>query len=126
MSSLEEILSELICTLRELLAGLKLEEKSLLAGDLKMASTFTLGHQELKKKVQTLKTQLKKMSPQICPDDLEKTTLIEQQLSLEKKIHQVTKANKKLTQNPSFTSLLTQPQEIPKTKKHLIVEDNVE
>ncbi len=126
MSNVENLLTELVSTLRELLASLILEEKMLLSGELKHASSFQMTQGDLKKKVRALKLKMKKMTCDVTDDEVGQATLLEQQESLEKKIRELSKTNKSLFQSPIFPPLIPESQETSKPKKKVLLEGDSE
>lgn len=123
MSGAEELLSEIIALQRELLSNLKLEEQSLLDKDAKLVSAFHGSSLEMKKKIRALKLKFKKsIDESLLTENVEYTTLKEQQESLDKKIKEMGKSNKKiLSSHPTLTLL---PEDKEDKKRHLLLEED--
>ena len=96
MSLIEEVMSDIIALQRELLSNLKLEEKSFLEKDINLTSSLQGIFLELKKKISSKKTKLKKIVSDSCEElSVEFLNLEEQQVSLDRKIRELVKSNKR-------------------------------
>ncbi len=123
MSSIEELFTEIIALQRELLSTLKLEEKYFIEGKQKQAETFQEEMFSLKKQIRTLRNSLKIALSNEKSDDVGQTSLQEQHETLKKKINELTKSNKKISQSPSPLTPQPEEKQEPKKPKHLLLED---
>lgn len=123
MSLIEEILSEIVTLQRELLTTLTIEEKNLMDKQPSYPPTFQSSIIEIGKKIRHHKLKLKKLLDGNKEEEsVEHTTLKEQYESLDKKIKDIVKSNKKLRMKNPMLELF--PEEKEEQKRRLLLEED--
>lgn len=117
MSPLEDTITEMIALMRECLAHLKFEQECLRLGEYARATSLREEHALMRKKIRLLKHRAKRHKER--DELLETDSLID---SLERKMREYNKWNKKLHDHPIFPSMIQEAPEIPK-KRHLALEE---